>query len=104
MKDRSTIISQFMGSKHPKISDLQYQNSWDWLMIVVKKIESLKDKQGNFYRVVITRFDCSIIGADIEILGDSYYLGNEKKITSTYKAIIQFIKIYNDENTRQRNC
>ena len=41
-------------------------------------------------------YDASIKGTDIEILGDSYYEGSEQKIVSTYQAVVEFIKDYNN--------
>ena len=100
MKANNKIIAEFMGDK-PK--ELLYRNvykdyssSWDLLMPVVEKIESLSDTKGDSYRFTITMYDASIKGTDIEILGDAYYEGSEQKIMSTYQAVVEFIKQYND--------
>ena len=74
------------GYMHPKINvpcttdGLQYKYSWDWLMPVVEKIEGLRDLKGN----------AKIEGTNIEIIGGAY------KLETTYKAVIQFIKEYNN--------
>ena len=56
MKTNWKIISDFMytdGFEHPKIDGSlpfgDYHNSWDWLMPVVKKIESKKDRYEGKY-------------------------------------------------------
>ena len=84
--------SQYENLHH----ELKYDSSWDWLMPVVDKIESLNDTKGDPYRFTITMYDASIKGTDIEILGDSYYEGSEQKIVSTYQAVVEFIKDYNN--------
>jgi hypothetical protein len=66
--------------------ELSYNISWDWLMPVVDKIESLRDSNGNAYRFTIDMCNAQIEGTTIEILGDAY------KLDATYKAIVQFIK------------
>jgi hypothetical protein len=67
--------------------ELSYNTSWDWLMTVVEKIESLRDVNGNAYRFTIDMCNAQIEGTNIEILGGAF------KIDTTYKAVIQFIKV-----------
>lgn len=80
------------GYMHPRVdvpvttNGMQYKYSWDWLMPVVEKIESLIDSNGNAYRFTIDMCNAKIEGTRIEILGDAY------KLDATYKAIVQFIK------------
>ena len=73
---------------------LQYHTSWDWLMPVVEKIESLG------YEVQIRNTDCIIF----QLLDTIKYKpivdissGNGKK-DSTYMAVVEFIKEYNKNN------
>ena len=68
--------------------ELEYDTSWNWLMPVVEKIESLRDVNGNAYRFTIDMCNAQIEGTNIEIIGGSY------KRDTTYKAVIQFIKNY----------
>jgi len=70
--------------------ELSYNVSWDWLMTVVEKIEGLRDSSGNAYRFNIDMCNAQIEGTNIEILGGAY------KLETTYKAVIQFIKKYNN--------
>lgn len=69
--------------------ELSYNLSWDWLMPVVDKIESLRDANGNAYRFTIDMCNAQIEGTHIEILGGSH------KIDTTYKAVVEFIKMHN---------
>jgi len=75
-------------------STLKYHNSWDWLMKVVDKIESVND---NEFVVEISDAMCEITGfeenADIKI----YKCGGDKK-DSVYNACIEFIRWYNKQN------
>jgi len=77
-----------------QLNDLEYHTSWDWLMPVVEKIESLG------YEVQIRNTDCIIF----QLLDTIKYKpivdissGNGKK-DSTYMAVVEFIKEYNKNN------
>lgn len=76
------------------LSELQYHTSWDWLMPVVEKIESLST-----HSVVIrkslpptTLCVCTISNPENEFLGM-----NESKIEAIYKAVLEFIQWYNTQ-------
>ena len=64
---------------------LLFQTSWDWLMPVVEKIESLRDTNGNAYRFTIDMCNAQIEETNIEILGGAF------KLDTTYKAVVEFI-------------
>lgn len=76
--------------------DPKYHTSWDWLMPVVEKIESLKLK----YKMTV-----SIVGNSCQIISDNHNLmaaevtlysdNRYNKIERTRQAIIQFIQWYN---------
>lgn len=96
------LIAEFMGLEEHKGSyyikdewiynvDLEYDESWDWLMPVVEKIESLRDVNGNAYRFTIDMCNAQIEGTHIEIIGGAY------KLNTTYKAVIEFIESYDKE-------
>ena len=104
------LIAEFMGYevKHgkcysPKYNDgtiapMQFDRSWDWLMPVVEKIECTPidndDNSDNFFNVMIDVFECNINGGDICICENGH-----TKREATYKAVVEFIKTYNDERT-----
>jgi hypothetical protein len=73
------------------IEELQYHTSWDWLMPVVEKIESIG------YEVITSESRCKIKHntdhsiqevVSIDILGT--------KIEATHQAVVEFIKWYNE--------
>ena len=101
--DNNKMIAEFMGFKPNKntgfevlynektcevLDKLKYHTDWNWLMQVVENIESL--------------------GIVVEIRENVCYIetsqGNytseleETKIQATYKAVVEFIKWYNDES------
>ena len=78
--------------KIKRINELEYYTSWKWLMPVVDKIESLKDTNGNAYRFTIDMCNAQIEGTPIEVSGGSY------KRDATYKAVVEFIKWYNNKS------
>lgn len=67
---------------------LRYNSSWDWLMPVVEKIEAIKDSDD--YEVDIFA-NCCDIGGKFEAVGIT-------KIEATFKAVLQFLKWYDDTN------
>ena len=93
------LIAEFMGditsmnakvsfSKNCGVNDLQYHNSWDWLMPVVEKIEGLG------YWVNRNDGDVTISNkSDIVVITPMSSGG----IDMMYKAVVEFIKEYNDE-------
>ena len=108
------LIAEFMGGKYRKgnkkqfteeryfdlknkgyyylVSELQYHTSWDWLMHVVEKIESLGydfefKKQGKFTNV---RFKGII----------DYNCKRYDNITAIYNAVVEFIKWYNENKNK----
>jgi hypothetical protein len=94
MKDNK-LIAEFMGMEdHQEMGEYvtpNYNTSWDWLMTVVEKIESLRDENGNAYRFTIDMCNAQIEETNIEILGGAF------KIDTTYKAVVQFINQYNNK-------
>lgn len=64
--------------------ELLYDSSWDWLMPVVEKIESLG------FSVRIQDTECAIVDNGFD------YCANGSKILCTYNCVINFIKYHND--------
>jgi len=82
------VFSTDRGNDIVSIDNLQYQNDWNLLMEVVAKIESLG--------VVVEIRDNVCY---IETSPANYYSElEETKIQATYKAVIEFIKWYNEQN------
>tara|TARA_R110001606_G_scaffold103582_1_gene226385 strand:- start:105 stop:548 length:444 start_codon:yes stop_codon:yes gene_type:complete len=96
---------------HP--DDMQFQTSWDWLMPVVEKIE--RKHKANFRTECLWNefIECSIyqvivsieqgeMSKDKSCIYDSkkiyWYIGDSVKCKreATYKAVVEFIKTYND--------
>lgn len=87
----------------------RFDESWDWLMPVVEKIESLE--LGDWYVHIIGGknyptiriedgnvgnglWDCMINVPDCEGFGNDIHL---TKLEATYKAVVEFIKWYNNQ-------
>ena len=81
------------------INDLKYHSSWDWLMPVVEKIESIKDDYHGKFQVFINSNQCVIQSINIFKKRKNDYYFNEytlgSKIESTYMAVVKFIEWYN---------
>ena len=85
MKDNK-IIAEFMktsigyGNDYYTDDKFPYKTSWDWLMPVVQKI-----------------MDVSFFNGEPE---DFYSIRNSiPQIRNTYKAVVEFIKLYNKDES-----
>lgn len=81
---------------------LKYKESWDWLMPVVEKIESLYE--GNII-VKIAFNNCSIsictqyyLAHDEMVFNGIEFHKEETKIKSVWKTVVEFIKWYNSQS------
>jgi hypothetical protein len=84
------MVEPFALESYADVDDLKYDASWDWLMPAVQKIESLGyvfTIQGGKaeYGEMISETRCFIV---------------EDKLSSTYKAVVEFIKEHNDGDAR----
>lgn len=74
------------NSKEP----LQFHSSWDWLMPVVERVESLG------FGITIGMGMYCVIQDDTSDTGIEFTGMEEGKLQSTYKAIVEFIEWYNE--------
>ena len=109
LNKNNILIAEFMGkSYHTKYSILyietttthspiaKYDSSWEWLMPVIDRIEGLFD---NAFIVDLSKGRCFIhtyiqIGKAANLKPILHV--NEVKLVATYKAVIDFIKWYNE--------
>ena len=70
-----------------------FHSSWDWLMKVVEKIESLEKER---FKVEIYGTICTII--DTEELYEIFTFNCDTKLKITYLCCVEFIKWYNEQN------
>jgi hypothetical protein len=74
-------------------TELRYHTSWDWLMPVVEKIESLG------FEFMITETRCAIKNNTDNSIEEVYHcelLFNKRECV--YMSVVEFIKWYNKEN------
>jgi hypothetical protein len=69
--------------------EMEFDTSWDWLMPVVEKIESLG------FDVFINTCVCRITDVGQDVLEDIETFDYENKKRATYQAVVQFIIWYN---------
>jgi hypothetical protein len=76
---------------------MQYHSSWNWLMLVIGKIQKLYDSKDKFGALI------DITTTHIEIICKDFHYVDDKiennwipfDIERVYKAVIEFIKWYN---------
>jgi hypothetical protein len=102
---------------HPQTSELHYHSSWDWLMPVVEKIETTRynvfhPKRGKKLSDVYISTDYQDhkdfpVGWTANVMtttmGDIYRSDRcdeifKAKLEATYKAVVEFIKWYNEKD------
>lgn len=75
--------------------ELDYHSSWDWLMPVVEKIESLK---GDNWIVLVTIKHCQCSIKYFHLYKEKrveFITGCSTKRKAIYKVVVEFIKWYN---------
>lgn len=88
----STIDDNEVPDDDLTINDLKYHKDWNCLMEVVEKIEN----HNEFCNILFTPNGCAI---DVNIEnGFHYSIDCDTKIEAVYKACIEFIKWFNNEN------
>lgn len=70
--------------------------SWDFLMPVVEKIESLSYNKGRHYYIHITQSHVQFLIDRTNETPFSKWGSTNNKLQAIYKAVIQFIKWYNE--------
>lgn len=107
MNENNILIAKFMDRNPPKENYglLWYHESWNWLMPVVEKIESLTFGNTTQFDVVIDKRGCCIT---------QYFYGGEhqkwqtglynklNKIESVWTCVVDFIKWYNTVNNESK--
>ena len=91
------------GFEHESGEFLKYHSSWNWLMPVVEKIESIYDEFHGYFGVHISSNSCCIQGTKLDTRpGKEHYayfnevvLSNKKE--ATHIAVYQFIQWYNKQ-------
>ncbi len=95
------LIAEFMETKVKPdgyfIKDYLYHSSWDWLMPVIDKIESVN---GCSYKVMLQYAFAAI--TDTSLHGDPYVIRatGMTRIGTAYNLVIKFIKWYNQQTNK----
>ena len=116
IEESNKLIAEFMGRNHQNlagfIEQYEYHTSWDWLMPVVDRIESLKlgdcvlkdsymemmTLTNAMAEVKIQHSACVIdLFGTMKVYEAFIEVIEESKIESTYKAVVEFIQWYNKQ-------
>ena len=95
-EENNRMIAEFMGASGfdmlgEKVEP-RYHTSWDWLMPVVKKIET--DVLDGDISISIDGDNCTLSSISYTI---HCHATLNSKIESTYQAVVEFIEWYNEQ-------
>lgn len=82
---------------------IKYHSSWEWLMPVVEKIESIYDSFHGYFGVHISSNSCCVQGTKLDTRpGKEHYayfneVVHETKIRAAHYAVYQFITWFNQQ-------
>ena len=82
MKDNK-LIAEFMGAEYTGTRVKDYDTSWDWLMPVVLKCKESVDYCSDDNALKYHHIEDEML--------------SQLSIEDTYNAVVEFIKIHNDE-------
>jgi len=90
--NNNKLIAEFMGMEdHQEMGEYvtpNYNTSWDWLMRVVEKIESLG------YEFTIVESRCKVSNNTDHSVEELFHIETiGSKFKTTYDAVVQFIKV-----------
>jgi hypothetical protein len=96
--ENNKLIAEFMDypdlGTEGDFSYLKYHKSWDWLMPVIEKIETLGYKFEKNYQPIDQDWQSLIVkGNDI-----LYQEFSENSLDSSYYVVVEFIKELNKQN------
>ena len=93
--------------------ELEYNSSWDWLMLIIEKIErecgfhiSIQPESCTITKyfilspLFITNYSRGIAGNTKEVIVSAYGDCSDSKILGVFECVIKFIKWYNDINNK----
>lgn len=97
--DGNRLIAEFMGAGKIHSEDLKYHSSWDWLMDVVEKINTIDIDNYGEMNVMIQADQCRIgetwYDSDIMVTKRNHPV----LIEMVYTCVITFVKWYNTQNS-----
>jgi hypothetical protein len=112
--ENNKLIAEFMGFQETSIGwydadeclhekdntfdTLRFDVDWNWLMPVVEKIESIVFDDNNSFNVTIGSTNYCVIQDSNGDTYDSVEGYGETKLLTVYKAVVGFIKWYNNNN------
>ena len=79
-----------------RIEILHFDTDWNWLMEVVEKIENIEDENR------CSKYNFEMVQTFVEIIDNNnsdtiVEIDKNTKIQATYKAVVEFIKWYNEQ-------
>lgn len=78
-----------------------FNSSWDWIMMVVEKIENIKDVEGCYSFTIDIKRDWCAVNRN-NLVGDTLIVTSfhNEKLKSTFKACVEFVNWYNQNKIK----
>lgn len=98
-----TKINRLAGNKYlcRNHNQLVYHRDWNWMMEVVDRIDGMDLGPGNFYDISINEDYTDVCKWDDDSKMRQISTGEgETRKQNTFKAIVDFIKIYNNDQVQ----
>jgi aspartokinase-like uncharacterized kinase len=99
MKTDNELIAEFMGLVFVKEIDGIYHKSWDWLMPVVERIQSIGYHTSMYHdcdKLTYTyRNEMRIVNSDESKIRYRELSNGETMIQCVYTAVVEFVKWHN---------
>lgn len=105
------LIAEFMGVQvidetaiRPnlecfRLSELRYHNSWEWLMPVIQKIQSMTNENNVRYNLILG--DTSLL-INPQVNPEKYFVRYDRNLLDACKgAIVDFINWYNERSVNK---
>ena len=87
------MVEHPISGEYIDIEDLEYHESWDWLMPVVDNIDSI-EVNGDTFAIDMFQTGCQVFRYSM-YNGEIITTEGVNRLDATYKAVIEFIKWYN---------
>lgn len=103
-------ICELMGYRFWHTPTLKFHTSWEWLMPVVEKIESIEDDYHGNFSINISSNACHIIATNLDSRPESFYPAylddscHDTKLLATWTCVARFAEWYKHKDEEKQTA